>query len=87
MRKYGAKRDANELEIVAGLRKIGCGVLHLSAGGVPDLLVSFKNKLYLFEVKTKKGKLTEDQVKFHETWKGTIYIIKSLDEAIEILNN
>jgi len=86
MRHYGAKRDDNEVEIVNALRAIGASVAHLSSKGIPDLLVSFKNKLYLMEVKKPKGKLTIDQIKFHESWKGDIHIVRSAQEAIEILN-
>jgi Holliday junction resolvase len=86
MRHYGAKRDDNEVEIVNALRAIGASVAHLSSKGIPDLLVSFKNKLYLIEVKKPKGKLTPDQIKFHENWKGEIHIVRTVQEAIEILN-
>ena len=87
MRQYGAKRDENEVEIVKALRVAGASVAHLSSKGIPDLLVSFRNKLFLMEVKMPGKKLTPEQVKFHENWKGKIHIIKSVDEAIEILNN
>lgn len=86
MRHYGAKRDENELEIVNALRAIGASVAHLSSKGIPDLLVCFRNKLYLMEVKKPKGKLTLDQIKFHENWKGEIHIVRTAHEAIEILN-
>jgi Holliday junction resolvase len=86
MRHYGAKRDENEVEIVNALRTIGASVAHLSSKGIPDLLVSFKNKLYLMEVKKPKGKLTPEQIKFHENWKGEIHIVRTVDEAIKILN-
>jgi Holliday junction resolvase len=87
MRHYGAKRDDNEVEIVNALRAIGASVAHLSSKGIPDLLVCFRNKLYLMEVKKPKGKLTPDQIKFHENWNGDIYIVRTAQEAIEILNN
>jgi Holliday junction resolvase len=86
MRHYGARRDDNEVEIVNALRAIGASVAHLSSKGIPDLLVCFKNKLYLMEVKKAKGKLTLDQIKFHDNWKGDIHIVRTLQEAIEILN-
>jgi Holliday junction resolvase len=86
MRQYGAKRDENELEIVNALRSAGASVAHLSSKGIPDLLVSFRNKLFLMEVKMLGKKLTPEQVKFHENWKGEIHIVRTVDEAIEILN-
>jgi hypothetical protein len=39
------------------------------------------------EVKMPGKKLTPEQVKFHENWKGEIHIVRNIDEAIEILNN
>lgn len=86
MKKYGAKRDENEVEIVKALRAAGASVAHLSSKGIPDLLVSFRNKLFLIEVKMPGKKLTLEQVKFHKNWNGEIHIVKSVDEAIEILN-
>ena len=38
------------------------------------------------EVKKPKGKLTPEQVKFHENWKCEIHIVRTAEEAIEILN-
>jgi len=87
MRQYGAKRDENELEIVNALRAAGASVAHLSSKGIPDLLVSFRNKLFLMEVKMIGKKLTPEQVKFHQNWKGEIHIVRTVNEAIEILNN
>jgi Holliday junction resolvase len=86
MRHYGAKRDDNEVEIVNALRAIGASVAYLSSKGIPDLLVCFKNKLYLMEVKKPKGKLTIDQIKFHDNWNGDIHIVRTAEEAIKILN-
>ena len=87
MRQYGAKRDENESEIVKALRAAGASVAHLSSKGIPDLLVSFRSKLFLMEVKMPGKKLTPEQVKFHENWKGEIHIVRNIDEAIQILNN
>lgn len=87
MRQYGAKRDENEVEIVKALRAAGASVAHLSSKGIPDLLVSYQNKLFLMEVKMPGKKLTPEQMKFHENWNGEIYIVRNIDEAIDILNN
>lgn len=83
MRRYAAKVDRNQAEIVAALRSAGCSVqcLHAVGGGVPDLLVSRQTRapfsrgalLFLLEVKdgTKPPsarKLTEDQADWHRNW-------------------
>ncbi len=64
MTRYAAKRDANEEEIVKGLRKIGAFVWIIDAskrGGQPDLLVFYRDYYTPLEVKSKRGRLTEAQ--------------------------
>jgi hypothetical protein len=40
---------------------------------------------YLLEIKREKGKLTQDQVSFHDEWKGTIFTVRSIEEALQTL--
>ena len=78
MTAHISKVDANQGDIVAALRKVGCEVLSLAAvgKGCPDLLVFYggvsyrahDSHLFLLEVKSAKGKLTPDQVEFHRDW-------------------
>lgn len=91
MRKQG-RIDANQREIVCALRKMGATVVILSAlgCGVPDLLVGFRNKNFLFEVKDGKKPpsaraLTPDEKVFFATYAGSAHIIESIEQAIEIL--
>lgn len=93
--RRAAKVDANQAEIVKALRQAGCGVLDLSAvgKGCPDLLVhppTYPDCRFvaLMEIKNKKGrgdKLTPAQVKFHEGWKGWIYRVTSVQEALDCM--
>lgn len=88
-----ARTDHNHAEIVRVLRQAGCGVVDLSAvgKGVPDLLVhppTFPDArmAFLVEIKNLDGKgkkLTKDQVKFHEEWKGWIFVVTSPEEALK----
>ncbi len=55
------KRDWNEPEIVAALLKMGALVEKLSGPGLPDLLVCYRRKVFLLEVKTPRGRATEAQ--------------------------
>ena len=83
------RADDNQQEIVDTLRDIGVSVLVLSqvGGGAPDLLVGFRGKEYLMEVKASKGKLRPGQKKFFDTWRGSkIFIVRSADEALELLD-
>lgn len=86
------KVDVNQMEIVATLRKIGATVQSLATvgNGCPDLLVGFQGKNYLMEVKDgdkvpSAKKLTEDQVKWHKDWFGTVHVVESSKDAIAVL--
>lgn len=77
--------DKNQTEIVKVLKQLGCSVVSLAdkGHGVPDLLVGFRGRNYLVEVKSEKGKLTPDQETFFQTWKGQTMVFKSSEEVIE----
>lgn len=90
--RRAAKVDANQAEIVAGLRKVGCSVESLAAvgKGVPDLLVGYGSKNYLLEVKDgskppSARKLTDAQVEWHKVWRGSVYTINSTQEALDVM--
>lgn len=93
--RYAAKVDANQPEITEALRSAGCDIilLHAIGGGVPDMLVAapfYPHTLKLLEVKNgalppSARKLTPDQEAFHSKWKGPIYVVKSVDEALDVM--
>ena len=90
--RRAAKIDANQPEIVKGLRQAGASVAccHAVGDGFTDLVVGFRGVNYLVEVKDgekvpSKRKLTPDQVKFHAAWTGQIGVAETLDEALEII--
>ena len=68
-----AKRvDANQKEIVNKLRAIGASIQDLSmvGKGCPDILVGFRCKNYLFEIKdgnkyASQRKLTDSEKEWH----------------------
>lgn len=82
-----AKVDDNQKEITAALRKLGCSVQILSqiGKGCPDILIGYKGRNYLVEIKDGKKvpsarKLTPDEKDWHEAWQGQICIIESLQD-------
>jgi Holliday junction resolvase len=87
----GNKRvDANQTELVALYRKLGCSVVSLAAvgAGVPDLLIGCNGITDLAEVKDgdkppSAQKLTPDQVRWHEKWAGSLRVVNSPDDVIE----
>lgn len=71
MPRRAARTDANQSPIVRGLRRFGAFVVVLSAvgGGVPDLLVGFRGRWFLLELKDgakspSRQKLRDKQVDF-----------------------
>jgi hypothetical protein len=78
-----AKVDANQTEIVKHLRALEASVQILSTvgKGCPDLLVGYEGHNILMEVKVKKGKLTPDQVVWHNGWRGIVIIVRTPAEA------
>ena len=86
------KIDANQNEVVAALRKIpGCSVAITSmvGQGFPDLVVGYKYRNYLIELKDGKKppsarKLTPDEQKFFSTWQGEVWVCNSLDDVLQI---
>jgi Holliday junction resolvase len=89
MTHYRKKVDANQKEIVSAFISLGSSVLNLSrvGEGCPDLLIGYKGKTVLVEVKsTEKAKFTEPQIKFMQNWRGgTVSRIDSVDAAIRLI--
>jgi Holliday junction resolvase len=83
--RRAAKRDGNELAIVALLEAGGFHVARVSGKGIPDLLVSRRpDFLRLVEVKNPKGKNKEssDQAKFREAYQGPpIITLRTAEDA------
>lgn len=84
--------DANQPVIVKALRKLGASVqtLHEVGRGCPDILVGFRSSNYLLEVKDgakppSKRKLTDDEMKWHAEWNGTVYVVESIEQAMEVI--
>lgn len=56
------KLDANHREIVEALRGVGALVFELALYGCPiDLLIRFRGRYYLVDLKSEGGKLTATQ--------------------------
>lgn len=87
------RSDRNQLELMNQIRQLGATVtsLHEVGNGVPDLLVGYRNQNFLFEVKDpqqppSKRKLTLMEQDFHESWRGNVHVIMSIDDVIKILS-
>ncbi|VXB24233.1 conserved hypothetical protein [Burkholderia sp. 8Y] len=90
--RRAARVDANQPEIVAALRKVGASVtpIHAVGQGCPDLLVGFRGRTLVLEVKDgskppSARKLTDDEAVWFGNWKGEAYVVETPEQAIEYL--
>jgi len=85
---HGRKRDANHHEIASALRSHGATVLTLDATrskGHPDVLIGFRGFNILAEIKMPGANLLPQQEEWHKEWKGKVYVIRTVEEAIALL--
>lgn len=90
-----AKRiDVNQTEIVDALRDNGCSVAITSSlgNGFPDIVVAKDKRTVLMEIKDgekcpSQQKLTIKEARFIEDWRGEVYIVKDVFEALEIMQS
>lgn len=84
------RTDSNQADVVKCLRKLGYRVQDLSrvGKGCPDLLVGAPwGQLFAIEVKGARGKLTPDQVEWHDDWRRMRPIVaRSVAEAVQAMN-
>lgn len=87
MRRLSAgKRDTVEAEIITAFEAAGGAVLTVSSTGAPDLVVFHRGRVFLVEVKARRGTLTPQQVAFHAAWRGpTIHIVRSVEDALTLV--
>ena len=90
--RRAARVDANQTQIVSALRAAGASVEQLSAvgKGCPDLLVGYRNVNILMEIKDgektpSERKLNSDQIVWHRDWKGVVFLVTSVEEALRAL--
>jgi Holliday junction resolvase len=83
-----AKVDNNQAQMVKLLRNIGASVAITSSigNGFPDLVIGYKGKNYLVEVKSAKGKLTPDQLVFAAQWRGDFAVVRDLEDLALVLD-
>ena len=79
------RSDANQSTIVGALKAVGATVEHLGGKGVPDLLIGYSGRNYLLEVKTKKGKLNDDQRTWHTKWSGQVAVVRTIADAFRVV--
>lgn len=83
-----AKVDLNQPEIVKAFRDMGCSVQHLHTigSGCPDIIVGISGFNVLVEIKVPDGSLTIDQILWHDSWRGQVAIVDSIEKAVALVN-
>ena len=92
--RHHAKIDDNQPDIVLALRSMGCSVQSLATvgKGCPDLLVGYRGRNLLMEVKDgEKAKsaqrLTKDESKWHYDWQGDVVTVNSAAMAMHVVTS
>ena len=86
---YKKRVDENQKQLVHTFIALGCSVLNLSTvgRGCPDLLIGYRGKTVLVEIKSNsKATFTDPQIKFMQEWRGgAVSRIDSVDAAIRLI--
>lgn len=87
--KFARKVDSNQKEIIKSLRQVYAKVFDLSGigQGIPDLMVIYRNQIYLLEVKSGQNGLTKAQEAFFMEAHGCdkVGVVKSPDDALRFI--
>ena len=89
-KRYAARSDANQTDIVKKLRKMGVSVQL----GHDDALIGYNGKTYWFEIKDpektlkkngdyKAGAIKPSQIKLKAEWRGHYSIVHSFEQIID----
>lgn len=88
------RTDSNQKKIMDMCRSIptlSVFSTHTIGKGFPDIIIGYRGKNYLFEIKDGEKpksatKLTEAEREFHRRWNGHVAIAYSFDDILNALN-
>jgi hypothetical protein len=83
--RRAARTDSNQHELVEALKKIGARCFYIKEP--VDLVVGFRGRSILLEVKAPGKPVTLGQKLFLDTWPGEVYVVYTIDEAIAAVVN
>jgi len=90
--RRNARVDANQSEIVDAALALGATVQSLAAvgAGCPDLVIGYRGKNYLIEVKNPSQprydrEKNQWQKKFRDRWQGQVAVIETVEQLHELL--
>jgi hypothetical protein len=79
--RRAARADGNQTAIVQALRAVGALPYYIKEPC--DLIVGYRGKNTLLEIKNREGRLTKSQVEFIATWPGQIEVVYTVEEALK----
>ena len=83
MARYAYHRiDANAEEILTAMEKAGASIYR---GGPLDAIAGIRGDNVLIEIKTAKGKLRASQKAFLARWKGSAFVVRTVEEGLKLL--
>lgn len=81
IKRFNARRDANEHDVIQALYQVGARILKMDT---VDLLVLFRGKLFMLDVKTEHGTLTANQKQLiGDGW--PVVIVYNSEEALKAI--
>lgn len=92
--RRAAKVDANQGAVVAALRAIGCFVQSLAmvGQGCPDLLVAYRGRWFVMEVKDgarppSERRLTQDEQQWHQRafTCAQVHVVETVEQALAVV--
>lgn len=94
MSRHARAVDANQAEVVAAFRALGCTV-HSTASvgsGFPDLAVGLLGRTHLVEVKDGRKvpsarKLTPLEAKFSTSWRGGWHLVECREDVVALVES
>lgn len=78
--RLAARTDNNQHEVVEALKKVGAKCYYIKEP--VDLLVGYRGRNFLLEVKRPGKTCTEAQKAFIATWPGDVQVVYSVEEAV-----
>jgi len=85
---HKSKRDTNHTLITTYLLQLGFSVYDTSTlgSGFPDIIIARNKETAIAEIKTEKGKLSQGQVDFISSWQGKVFILRNIEDCVELAN-
>lgn len=85
--RHRPRKDKEHNAIAKGLEQYGWTVCDMSAlgNGKPDMAVAKGGRTVMLEVKSEGGKLTPMEQEFITHWRGEMFIVRNLAEALRVL--